>query len=167
MALAHIVVGVSFQDDIPVSASSTYYGVLEDTTTLAAMLTDINSLITKIKAVSTAKILGFSAGVIGDVTDSLGTAPECERGVLFSFDTGTTVDWQSWIPSLDRTLVVGGKVNAAAGAIGDYAGELVAGSGAITWETQQRAGLTNWEDVAESFRKLRRQALKKTKAPAV
>lgn len=163
MGNAHIIVSVSYEDDLGVPASTPLYGLLDDGTTIATMLTDVGAIIADIKAVSTAKIVGVSVGVEATVSDTLGDDPECERGLNLSFETDTTRDWGIWFASLDPALVVDGKVVTASGAVKTLSDALVAGSGTITWESAYRNGLTALETAAESFRKLRRNAEKLTK----
>lgn len=155
MALAHMVLSVSYEDENGVPASTPFYGVFDTATTVATLLTNVAGFLADVANITLDKITG---GVIGIETPAIGTADAgsiSQKGVNISMETATTRDWGFWIPALDPALIVAGKVKIDSGAIFDLAASLVAGTGAITWETAYRNGFSALESAEETFRKLR------------
>lgn len=155
MANEHIVLSVSYVDIVGAPASTPFYGLVDSATTLGALMADVATFVALIDGVTQDKITGVSVGVEGPGAGTAAAGSTSQKGVNISMETDTTRDWPFWIPALDPSLIVAGKVNIASGAVKALGDALVAGTGSIVWESAYRNGFTQLESAAEAFRKLR------------
>jgi len=155
MANEHVQVGFSFVDYLGRPASMAIDGLVDSGTTIATLLTDVGTLASKINAITQAKITGFTVGVEGTITSTATAPTPGNMGVLVTMETSVPRDQGYWIPAMDPTLIVGGKVNIASGPILAFANELITPSGSVTWETPGRDAFTALESADFRERKLR------------
>jgi len=131
--------------------------VAEDTVTLADLSAASGTLVNKEHAISDDAITGVEVTLLFDITETLTSGAETPEGVNIALETSApSRDWTLWIPSLKDSLVVGGKVNIASGAIFDFAAELVTPTGTLTWETPYLNAYTALESAAKSSHKSRK-----------
>lgn len=157
---------IKFKDALGVPASVFLYGEVPDTTTLSELNTAWGAGVTAVAGVTNAGFVEafgeIKIGSLAPITPA-GTS-ESERGLLANYRQASSPYMSPlWIPSINPALVVGGKVDVSAAEIIALTAFLLSGSGGLFPTSKYGNVLTGLADVAESFRKLRRLADKKTK----
>lgn len=156
MAVVHGIASVRFTDGAGIPAAVAVNFVTDDTTTLSGVATAAGILVNKEHAISDDAITGVEVTLLLDITETLTSGAETPEGVNIALETSApSRDWTLWLPALKDSLVVGGKVNIASGAIFDFAAELVAPTGDLTWETPYLNAYTALESAAKSNHKFR------------
>jgi hypothetical protein len=165
MATVHGLVTVSFEDGLGVPASVAVNFTLNDAATVADAVSGAVALAGFLNDVSDDAILGSTVQIFTGDTAAITSGAETNEGVNISMETSAlTRDWAIWVPALKDALIVDDHINIATGAIFNLAAELVTPSGVLFWETPYQNTYTALESAAESFRKLRGLASKKTKS---
>lgn len=153
------------RDELGVPASLPFYAKVADTTTLAQLATDVDSLVTLVAAVTLDSISAQASVKIGSlIAPTPDAGAESERGAILNMDqAGTTRAYGFWVPGLDPTLVVDGKIVIGSGAIKDLTDAITAGISHLGFTSEFGNDVGALLDGAEAFRKLRRRAEKLTK----
>jgi len=165
MANVHGLVSVSFIDAAGIPASTSVNFVADSATSIATAMTDAEALATLLNGISDDAITGIEIRITDTTTHAVTSGAETPEGVGITMETSApNRDWALWVPALKDSLIVGGTVNIASGAIFNLAAELVTPSGALGWETPYLNGYSALESAAKSSRKLRNLARKKSKS---
>ncbi len=165
MANVHGFVTVSFIDAAGIPASVAVNFVADSATTIGTAMTDAEILAGLMYSIGDDAVTGISITVKDPTTHAIVSGAETPEGVVIAMETSAVGrDWSLWVPSLKDSLIVGGTVNIATGAIPAFAAELVTPSGSLTWETPYENGYVALESAAKSSRKLRNLARKKSKS---
>jgi len=157
---------IKFKDALGVPSTVFLYGEVPDTKTIAELATSWGAGITAVAGVTNAGFVDAQAEVaVGSLVPitPAGTS-ESERGLLLNYEQADSI-YKSplWVPSVNPALIVGGKVNVSDAAIIALNAFLLSGSGGLFPTSKYLNVLTGLADAAESFRKLRRLADKRTK----
>lgn len=166
MAVRKAIVSFSFVDKIGVPASSNFYADVDDTKTVAQVITDAGLLAVDMQDISNASLIEYRVELINVVVGPPAAADtsESERGLLINFrQTGSAYKYGLWVPSVDPALIVDGHVVVTTGAIAALASLIEAPMTALTIVSKYFLTLPSIADAAEAFRKLRRRAEKITK----
>jgi hypothetical protein len=157
VAVVHGIASVRFVDGAGIPAAVAVNFVTDDTTTLSGIASAAGTLVNKEHAISDDAITGVEVTLLLDITETLTSGAETPEGVNIAMETSApSRDWTIWIPSLKDSLVVGGKVVIASGAIFDFAAELASPTGDLTWETPYLNAYTALESAAKSSHKSRK-----------
>jgi len=166
MATRKALVSFSFVDVIGVPGSTNLYADVDDTKTVAQVMTDLGLLATDIQDISNASLIEARVELLDIIVSPPAAADtsESERGVLINWrQTGSTYKYGVWIPSVDPALIVDGHVVVTTGAIAALASLIESPMTALTIVSKYFLTLPSIADAAEAFRKLRRRAEKITK----
>lgn len=147
---------LSLQDYLGVRGSTTFNANLVDTTTLAALATQLQALETAVDGVTGAAVIAGRATIIPALVGGLGAAvvgADLEKTMLINFaQAGVSHKWGIDIPGVDPGVLTGGRIDLTDTAV---AALITALSGNYTSATLQLLGVVR--DAAITFRKRKRE----------
>jgi hypothetical protein len=167
MGLVQGLLSIKYTDPIHVPASTPAYIQVDDTNTVADIMTKAQADLLLWKALTDDGIVGFSLDLQADVSAVSTPAADAnsEQGLLTNFNqVNSQYASPYWIAGLKDTLIVNGHIDLAAGAIVNWVGMMTTLGGVYEYVSKYHNHLTALRDAAEAFRKLRRRAEKVTKS---
>jgi hypothetical protein len=167
MAQVGAIISYSFVDQIHVPASTPFYVLVDDTQTVADVMTKLQADIALVAGITDDGIASVKLELEANVSAYLTPAAdsESEQGLLINLNQANSIYAQpEWIPALKDSLVVGGKVVITAGGPIDLLlAQLTALGGVYEYVSKYKNRIFSLRDAAQSFRKLRRRSEKITK----
>jgi len=166
MATQQGVISYRGVDQYGITGTTDFFVTIDDTQTVAAMITDVNSLL---DIVDTLTQLNEREIVITVVchrnTDPVAGTGDVEKGALFNFDNASDPYAQGyWIPDVEPTILNGsGLIDLTNANVGDFITFLTTAHTVITVVTKGVRALTALRDALISFRKHRKPLSRKTK----
>lgn len=152
---------VQFLDKLGVTVSSPYYLNIDDTKTLAAISTEVASLISSLDAISDSQITGANLQVEITLPGGLKSAPadtaENERTALFNFSqSGSPYRFGVDVPAIADSKIANGKVDLTDTNIQDFITLLKTAGTNLTYVSTAIKALVALIDALLSFRKHRK-----------
>lgn len=167
MALVQALLSVRYTDPIHVPASTPMYIEVDDSKTIAEVITKMQADLLIWKGLTDDGIDGFSVSLEADTSATATPAADAnsEQGLLVNFNQANSkYAFGVWVAGVKDTLIVNGKVVITDPAIGAFEGMIDAIGGTYEYFSKFYNKLDTLRDAAEAFRKLRRRAEKITKA---
>jgi hypothetical protein len=166
MANANVRFSASLVDELGTSASTTAYGVVPDTVTLAQILTAQGAWIDALDAVTAGAITGGRVDLVtpAKATDkgagagkpAAGSRVE-QTGVINYKNSVNNHRWGEAIPSLADGMISGGKLNLADAAVIAFNALLTGALAGGTYTNPYLQAISGVKDAILSFRERRRQ----------
>lgn len=171
MAVKHGHISYRMLDKLGVVVSMPVYVAVDDTKTVAQVLTDANLIGQQIDPISDSQILDFAVSLSGNSVSGGKSSPaataENERTGLFNFDQATSpykfgVD----VPSIADSKITNGKINLTDSDILAFVSALTAAGTALTPESTSLYTLVALLDALISFRKHRKAEARRSTVTA-
>lgn len=159
-------VSVRFLDAYGISGSSNFFIEIDDTKTIAQLLTDVGDLATATEALSQANEYKTTVTIVQDPgTTPIRGAGDIEKGALFNFSNATDAYVQGYqIPDVNPAILNGaGLVDLTNTSVTDWITFLTTAHTVITVVTKGVRALSGLVDALVNFRKRRKPLTRKTK----
>lgn len=149
-------------DELGIEASLPIYTQMPDTMTLAQAISVAEAVETDLDAVTAGQILKCQLKFTVPPASGIKTAPavgsRVEQTALLNFNTTVTTKRNGFsVPAIANSLISGGKIIVASGAVKALADLLITGSGSALFTNALDQVLNAWVDAVLSFRKHRKQ----------
>lgn len=166
MATQQGLVSVRFLDAYGITGASTYNVTIDDTKTVAQLLTDVTALATATEALSQANEYKTQVTIVADPgTTPIRGAGDIEKGALFNFSNATDAYLQGFlIPDVNPSILNGaGLVDIANVDVAAWITYLTTAHTVITVVTKGVRALSALVDALVNFRKHRKPLTRRTK----
>lgn len=157
---------IGFIDSTGVKASTNIPVSLDDTATLAVLQAAGQALVAAAAALSEDGVVEWRLSIRGSTTGLtvVGADSDSNEGLLLNMNQANNPAPQEYtIPAMIDALLVNGKIDVTNAFLTAFTG-LLAAANPLRAISEARNNITTARDAAEAFRKLKRQATRKTRA---
>lgn len=166
MATLQGLVSVRFIDQYGITGSTPFFVTIDDTKTIAQLMTDVDALATATEALSQANEYRTEVTIVADPgTTPVPGAGDIEKGGLFNFSNVTDDYKQGYlIPDINPSVLTGaGLIDLSNTSVTDWITYLTTAHTVITVVTKGVRALSGLVDALIAFRKHRKPLSRKTK----
>lgn len=159
------IVSVQVTDSYGITGTTDYFVTIDDTQTIAALLTDVSSLKNQETALTQGSVNEWSVRVIQTPTTPLPGSGDIEKGAVFNFNNDTDHYAQGvFIPDIAPSVLnAQGLIDLTNANVTSFIAFLTTAHTVITVVTKGVRALTSLKDALISFRKHRKALARRTK----